>query len=109
MRRFGYFSGCWLRSFCTALLCKLMVTTPAPVYAAAGDLDPTFEDGSKVITDFGSENVTNALAPTGGIVTGRAWHDANQNYQIDDDEIGIASLPIKLTIGYSLPDCINRL
>ena len=51
--------------------------------------------------------VSNPVTPTSGIVSGRVWHDTNQNYQIDDDEQGIASVPITLTIGYSIHDCIN--
>ncbi|MFN8442691.1 MAG: hypothetical protein U0175_18090 [Caldilineaceae bacterium] len=61
MRRFNYFAGSWLRSLFTALLCALMVMTPASVYAAAGDLDPTFGDGGKVVIDFGREDSAMAV------------------------------------------------
>ncbi len=76
MRHLNYFLGGHVRGLLIVLLCAVLVLPPAPVYAAAGDLDPTFGDGGKVLLEFGSEDIVNAVVRQldGKIIAvGTAW------------------------------------
>ncbi|MET0644995.1 MAG: Calx-beta domain-containing protein [Pyrinomonadaceae bacterium] len=71
-----------LRVTTAALLALLLSTsiTMTPASAAAGDLDPTFGEGGRVMTDFGGPESANAVAvqPDGRvIVVGVAGQDGD--------------------------------
>ena len=52
------------------ILILMTLTIPFPLHAAPGDLDATFGSGGKVMTDFGDNEIANAIAiqPDGKIV-----------------------------------------